>query len=622
VNGETLTDTQNKTLTTLETTLKKLDPSQSTYLLSIIDYLKAIKDKKTDVQVNVQNSKDEQNSEEYSMAQQIIQNMKSLDEAKFAQNKKDWSKQLFAVSEDEWNNYKTSKIAQLQNEMQQAQSEFSNDPSNTYLSDEVASKSNDIANLQKQNYKDIYDWEQTFTDVHQQRIAQLEEENKLQQEKEEKLKRENDLLQKEKELNDTLNNKDVETITKDANGNWQTSYVSDQTKVDELQKSIGEQMQSNNDADRQQKIENEKEFENDLINTQKNAYDKLVKDQQNILDKKYANMNYLVETFLGEIKSEYGSDSNVVKSVLSGMLNRTEGDLRDFTIKSSGYIKEMVDYIKSLKIEVKQSGADVSAVVNGIPSVSNGTATTDQIQKLNDLLNDPNPSPDMVKFKEDMFSSDPTKQAEAKQIIAKYLPSETDVDKWLQTQNDAYYKSISNNGSGSSTNKTNEQKISDYKNSSEYKSIQQQAQNAVVNGDSAKISELHQQALDLQKQYDIAQAKEGGQTPLWGNEGKLMVVHEGELIPNKLQSKDILNASEILKKLNLDNMLTNFNPTNILSKLNLSLPSFNKLQPVIQTTTQTFKFDKIVLPNVTKGDEFIEELKTNFVNYVIQDNGK
>ena len=67
------------------------------------------------------------------------------------------------------------------------------------------------------------------------------------------------------------------------------------------------------------------------------------------------------------------------------------------------------------------------------------------------------------------------------------------------------------------------------------------------------------------KPIKIAQAKEGGILPPWGNSGRLMYVHQNEMIANEADTKNILAASEILSR--------TFNQPQ--SLLNVSLPEWN-----------------------------------------------
>jgi hypothetical protein len=361
-----LNDEDQQKLTSVEAGLAKVDPDKSTKLLSVVDLLTSIRDKKTDTEITIQNQTDAKNESEYNSAYQVIQNNKSLDEAEFTQNKKDWAKSLYNVSESDFDQYKTNKIAQDNKDI--ADTQNGTDPNSLYSQDEILAKQNDIANTQKQNYSDIYDWESTFTEVHQQRIDQLEKENELETQKEASLKNENDLLKLQKELNDALNSKTDVTYIKDKDGNWQKKYIADSTKVDDLQSQIADKMQSNADALKQQEIANEKQYESDLINTQKAAYDKLVNDQQNILTNKYSDMNYLATQYLQQIKDQAGNNDAVVQAILAKGVSDSQTKLDAFIADVNGKVTQMATLLQSLADDAKKvptsTGATVPTVVS------------------------------------------------------------------------------------------------------------------------------------------------------------------------------------------------------------------------------------------------------------------
>ncbi|WP_231147875.1 hypothetical protein [Clostridium botulinum] len=119
----------------------------------------------------------------------------------------------------------------------------------------------------------------------------------------------------------------------------------------------------------------------------------------------------------------------------------------------------------------------------------------------------------------------------------------------------------------------------------------------------AKASGDSKTADSIRKKY--ASFKTGGYTGAWGKDGKIAVLHEKELILNKDETKNILQASKILK---------NLNPLSNITMPKLNLPSISNLgiintkQP--QVVKHIYQVGKIECPNVT-NDSGINNLFDN-----------
>ncbi|AKN31802.1 hypothetical protein Ccar_13380 [Clostridium carboxidivorans P7] len=142
-------------------------------------------------------------------------------------------------------------------------------------------------------------------------------------------------------------------------------------------------MKDNDKWEKEQKISKEKEYENDLINIQKNAYDKLIKDQQDILNDKYKDMNYLTEDYLKQIKIQCGNNDVLVQQALEIALSNTQKDLTGFIATTDGKVVEMHDCIQTLVNETIKALNDINKNENKdttitTPSIYGGTVTNSQ----------------------------------------------------------------------------------------------------------------------------------------------------------------------------------------------------------------------------------------------------
>ncbi|WP_325169598.1 transglycosylase SLT domain-containing protein [Bacillus sp. Au-Bac7] len=124
------------------------------------------------------------------------------------------------------------------------------------------------------------------------------------------------------------------------------------------------------------------------------------------------------------------------------------------------------------------------------------------------------------------------------------------------------------------------------------------------------------------KPIKIASAKEGGITPGWGSSGKLMMLHENEMISTEHDTKNLLAAMEksskltdVLKSLDIGKTLANAS-MNLLT--NFKIPSMPTLNPVTSTVGDTYHNTiqvRIDASNTTRqqardiGTELVNNLK-------------
>ena len=122
---------------------------------------------------------------------------------------------------------------------------------------------------------------------------------------------------------------------------------------------------------------------------------------------------------------------------------------------------------------------------------------------------------------------------------------------------------------------------------------------------------------------DISMFDTGGYTGEWGSDGKAAILHEKELVLNKDDTKNILDAVNIIR--NIGDIAENINQAlfNGLQKMiNKFIPSSSSLTGNIDTNKQEQTLDQNVhitakFPNVTDARE-VENALNNLVNVATQ----
>lgn len=107
------------------------------------------------------------------------------------------------------------------------------------------------------------------------------------------------------------------------------------------------------------------------------------------------------------------------------------------------------------------------------------------------------------------------------------------------------------------------------------------------------------------KEIKIAQFADGGQLPMWGSNPKLAYVDEGEVISNKIDSKLLLKASELLKTIDISkNIMAN------IPKFNLpNMDLFSKRQSSDINSGDTYNFKDITI-QADDISSFVNQMKT------------
>ncbi|MBU3142224.1 phage tail tape measure protein [Clostridium sp. CF012] len=159
-------------------------------------------------------------------------------------------------------------------------------------------------------------------DAIQKQIDSLNEVNDIQEEIETRLKNQNDLTEKQTALQNAQNNKNVQTLTKQADGSFQFGYVADAQAVESAQKSVNDQIKSNNDWEKSTALKHQTETLNKLkqsLADQKTAKDKDYNEQLSILEAHqtietnlmtlhYNDMNLLADEKLKILRKTYGNN--------------------------------------------------------------------------------------------------------------------------------------------------------------------------------------------------------------------------------------------------------------------------------------------------------------------------
>ncbi|WP_182103207.1 phage tail tip lysozyme [Niallia taxi] len=109
------------------------------------------------------------------------------------------------------------------------------------------------------------------------------------------------------------------------------------------------------------------------------------------------------------------------------------------------------------------------------------------------------------------------------------------------------------------------------------------------------------------KPIKIASAKEGGITPGWGNSGKLMMLHENEMISTEQETKDLLTAmsqssmlADTLKSLDVGKTLANAS-MNLLT--NFKMPTMPTLNTPVSTISSRYTYNINMNIDKVTGDQ-------------------
>ncbi|WP_446897703.1 phage tail tape measure protein [Clostridium sp. LBM24168] len=183
----------------------------------------------------------------------------------------------------------------------------------------------------KQEFEDTIKIRQNAID------AELEAMDKQNQALEEQETRDKNLLDLEEsriKLQQDQNNKNVQQLTQDKNGDWNWTYVADQSVVDQDEKDLRDKQQSNNDWERQtaqqhkqdqlndekEQLQQEIQIRQDTLDRIKGNIETAFNDQENLFMNGQTDINTIIQNSLSQMEDLYGvSFGNIVNTVSSSV---------------------------------------------------------------------------------------------------------------------------------------------------------------------------------------------------------------------------------------------------------------------------------------------------------------
>lgn len=425
-----------------------------------------------------------------------------------------------------------------------------------------------------------------------QRQQDLEEKRKKFEEERQKRVEEHNkkVLEFEEKMNNLMRNRPIQTFGS-ANGVWDLRYTQDQEEIDKLKKDMNEEnekfkkeseeKQSDYDKDR---IKSEKDYQKEMLklldnlnidfkrkkeeyqrwdreNVRKHEYDMLNEEKDNIQKSLDVQKSFYDEaTKLSEIAFSSGNPSSITSIITDAMSHMSEATRSKWQ-----------SILKSITINVDKSKDKIDELISKMSKVGDIPSDTGWENPSGGSGNS-NSNSGKVLLTEQMWSS----------IYRKLNP---DVDLELKT-------GINVLGEKSRLTSARQHFI-------EFGSAEGR--------EAANLFELIGHMVDR----DMISFDTGGYTGDWGNEGKLALLHQKELILNEGQTKDMLNMIKISKDF-MSNLVSRFNPI-------VNTPALANIGERMTQNTFQFNNAKFEFPNLTNGDdaeEFYKTLTTNGFVYM------
>jgi TP901 family phage tail tape measure protein len=307
------------------------------------------------------------------------------------------SRQVYKVSESDYNSYKSTKTSSLNKEMTDLIGVNGS-------SSEIEALRIQIENLAQQQYSDLKDYSDAYKSIQQVKIDAIDAEiealnkkNDLEEETNTRLENQNNLIEKQTALTEAQNEKNIKQLVKQSDGSMKFEFVVDSKAVKSAQDAYNDQLESNNkwetDLATTHKIEllnKEKQYEQNLIDAkaslyttleaklkiaqqleqeantlneqalqksrdialqlQQDAYDlawekkasALTATQEletNAITQHYSDMTILTDTSLENLKNQYGENWDKILGVIKGKLDTAKQyyiDLQKLALTSQG----------------------------------------------------------------------------------------------------------------------------------------------------------------------------------------------------------------------------------------------------------------------------------------------
>ena len=263
----------------------------------------------------------------------LLNTQKDIDKKNLENQLKEREKQIYDITEAEFEAYKKAKIESLKKQKEE------NEKFATEEAKELVRLLTEQIKLEESiSYKDIVNFDDLYKEIHNEKIKQyqdtidmLERSNELEQQRLEREERILEIQELQLKLQNTLNNRNVQILRKKEDGSWEYDYVADPEKVEELQKQIAKKQKDFDEWERnnslmqtkkllQQKIEHHRE----LIRISEETYNRIAEIETTKLNEHYENMDILAENMLDSLKNTYNNKWDEIINVLKEKVSIAE----------------------------------------------------------------------------------------------------------------------------------------------------------------------------------------------------------------------------------------------------------------------------------------------------------
>jgi len=263
----------------------------------------------------------------------LLDTQKDIDKKNLENQLKEREKQIYDITEAEFEAYKKAKIKILKKQKKE------NEKFATEEAKELVRLLTEQIELEEGiNYKDIVNFGDLYKEIHNEKIKQyqdtidmLERSNELEQQRLEREERILEIQELQLKLQNTLNNRNVQILRKKEDGSWEYDYVADPEKVEELQKQIAkkqkdfDEWERNNSLNQTKKLLQQKiEHHRELIRISEETYNRIAKIETTKINKHYENMDILAENMLDSLKNTYSNKWDEIINVLKEKVSIAE----------------------------------------------------------------------------------------------------------------------------------------------------------------------------------------------------------------------------------------------------------------------------------------------------------
>lgn len=276
--------------------------------------------------------------------------------------------EYFKVSEKDFNAYRKEKISSINEEIKLLKDKLVVEGSNSALLDLLKAKQKELLSVEEARYETINDWYSVQEDMHSFNISKideelkaLEEKNALEEENEARLEKQNELIEIQKELTNIKNNKKIRELSKNADGSWGFEYTYDKEEYENTEKQYKEKQEDLVEWEKdlelekyKSKLEQQKEYEQEALNSLKELYDKqkeildqLHDEENEALEEKYNGMLDDLDSYLEKLTQKFGNDVPEIIKTLQAELDKGETILKDFG-------KSLSDLLENTSVDEKQ----------------------------------------------------------------------------------------------------------------------------------------------------------------------------------------------------------------------------------------------------------------------------